>query len=358
MIFIICSLLCSIHIGFSQAIAELTPQLFKEEVLGNDNTYFVMFYITNCPACHQMVPELDKLAKAMRPIGIRVGKMNVEHYREFAQMYQTYQVPKCMLFRPNKTPIVYNQDRTLRTMRQFILNNQLGDKQISTLTKDERINKFFNTSAHIPRLLLLSGKSTVPPLFKQVCYKQRRGVLCGFVNARAETVTKVWDKVKELDEQDRGQGALRATWIGDERARMDDQNEKETEEQESEKDSHSDEISVEYPSLFLINFKGIKLEKELMRFPGKNTSADSKLNDENSVKLGRVASYDGKLNFAELNEAASWIAAVKPKDFVQTESHTNSDSKKDEKSKGKRKDGDHKKKDKKKKKTIANNEEL
>jgi thioredoxin-like negative regulator of GroEL len=49
----------------SSDVVELNSKIFKKDVLKGDNTYFVMFYTQRCGACHQMQPDLEKLATAM-----------------------------------------------------------------------------------------------------------------------------------------------------------------------------------------------------------------------------------------------------------------------------------------------------
>lgn len=148
-----------------------------------------------CPPCQEMAPAFEKLAKNMKAIGIKVGKINVEDNQDIARQYNIQQVPKLYLFRPNKEPEEYQGDRTERTMKTFILDLQLGEKQVTQLTKEERINKFFNESSRIPRVLLLSSRKDVAPVFKQICYHHRRGVVCGFVSELHDSINEVKEKL-------------------------------------------------------------------------------------------------------------------------------------------------------------------
>lgn len=154
--------------------------------------------MTRCPACHQMMPELEVLSDKMKSIGIKVGRVNIDYNQDLARMYSCYTLPKLMLFRPNKEPLEYQYYRTAKEMGKFVTSKLLGSKQVAVVSTDERFDKFFNESSKVPRLLLLSERSTPPPLLKNLCFKNRRGVICGFVSNKHLTIHKVQDKIEEL----------------------------------------------------------------------------------------------------------------------------------------------------------------
>ena len=176
-----------------------------------------------------MAPQFEKLAKNMKAIGIKVGKVNCDEQQDLARQFNIQQVPKMMLFRPNKEPIEYEGDRTEKSMKTFILDHQLGDKWVTPLTQAKHINKFFNESAKIPRVLLISSRKDVPPVFKQLCYHFRRGLMCGFSSELHDSLTDVKQKL---------------TIFGD-----------------------VDTENMEYPVVYVINPRG---DPRLIEYPGKH----------------------------------------------------------------------------------------
>ncbi|KAA6403706.1 MAG: putative actin, alpha skeletal muscle [Streblomastix strix] len=180
------------------SIIELDTSSFKNDVLGSDNTYFVMFHTTHCPACLQMMPEFKELASDMRSIGIRVGTVDLDRYPVFSRTYNAYSIPKLMLFRPNKEPLEYQSYRTAKEMGDFILDKQMGAKHIRVLGKPEKLDAFFNTSAKLPRVLLFSKKSTLPPMYKQICFMHRKEFACGFISKTHPTIPEIASKLVEL----------------------------------------------------------------------------------------------------------------------------------------------------------------
>jgi flagellar biosynthesis GTPase FlhF len=134
----------------------------------------------------------------MRAIGIKVGQLNIDNYPEYARTYNTEKIPTLLLFRPNKEPLLYNRDRTAKAMGNFITENQLGEKHVTLIEKSKHTKTFFNSSSRVPRVLVLSQRSYIPPVFKQICFKHRKGVVCGFVSEQHDTFDEVKEKLGAL----------------------------------------------------------------------------------------------------------------------------------------------------------------
>jgi hypothetical protein len=147
-----------------------------------------------------MMPAFEKLAKNMKAVGIKVGVLNLNDAREVASQYQVETVPKLYLFRPNKSPLEYTRERTAKAMEKFIIENQPGEKHITDLSDEDNVDPFFNSSSRVPRLLLFSSRTSIPPVFKQICYKHRKGLVCGFISETHENVRDVGAKVSEIGE--------------------------------------------------------------------------------------------------------------------------------------------------------------
>ena len=212
-------LLCLLFSQFFEAsyVIDLTTKSFKRNVLGTDDTYFIsfsfasfsfffyfllfsvlVFTMTNCPACHQMMPEFERLAEDLHKLGIKAGRANINQNPELANAYQCRMLPKLMLFRPNRDPIEYQSERSAEAMGKFTQQHQLGSKQVAVLNSDERMDKFFNESSKVPRLLMVSKRLKPSPLFKQLCYKNRRGIVCGFVSDQHLTIHRALEEINHL----------------------------------------------------------------------------------------------------------------------------------------------------------------
>ncbi|KAH7828022.1 uncharacterized protein MONOS_10559 [Monocercomonoides exilis] len=144
------------------------------------------------------MPAMEKLASNMRDIGIKVGAVDVGICPALAATYQTYTIPQFILFRPNKDPLLYTRDRTAKAMGKYILKHQVGKKQVALLEDNKSIDKFFNVTSKIPRILLLSSKPTVPPIFKEACFKQRKGLKCGFVGKNFNSLESVSERLNKI----------------------------------------------------------------------------------------------------------------------------------------------------------------
>ncbi|KAK2949657.1 hypothetical protein BLNAU_15408 [Blattamonas nauphoetae] len=182
----------------SSDVIEFTTTTFKESVLQTEDTYFVMLHTKKCPACHQALPAVEELATSMKRIGIKVGTILIDTYPEIGKLYKTNAVPKFLLFRPKMAPLECRSERSLIAMASFITLNQLGGKQISILNNDERVESFFNPTNSSSRMLLIAKKSTVNPVFKQICHKHKDTHACGFISYSHPTFELVESHLKEI----------------------------------------------------------------------------------------------------------------------------------------------------------------
>ena len=149
-----------------------------------------------------MLPILDKLATNMKGVGVYVGKVNIDKYQEFSRMFNIRAVPKMFLFVPHKAPIEYASERSPKAIGQFILSHQPGTAQITVLNTEDRLANFFNATRTAPRILLFSKKTTIPPLFKHLCYQHRKGIRCGFSSQSSSTLNNVFENLKSIGEFD------------------------------------------------------------------------------------------------------------------------------------------------------------
>lgn len=188
---------------YSSDVIELNTKTFNVRVLGGEETFFVMLYTSHCSACHSAMPELEKVASSLKPTGLSIGRVNLDKEPSIRKLYDCHAVPKFLLFRPKKSYIEYQSFRTARHIATFILEHQLGMKQIFALNKEDRISSVFNETGLLPRVVLFSHKASPPPVLKQLCFKHRKKIMCWFAtdnrgSGEKGIISKIRDKFNEV----------------------------------------------------------------------------------------------------------------------------------------------------------------
>ncbi|MBQ2917107.1 MAG: thioredoxin [Clostridia bacterium] len=79
----------------------LTNQNFDKEVIESNKTVLVDFWATWCGPCQMLSPILSEIAEQYGD-KIKVGKVNVDEYRELAVKYQISSIPALLLFKEGK----------------------------------------------------------------------------------------------------------------------------------------------------------------------------------------------------------------------------------------------------------------
>ncbi|KAK2947146.1 hypothetical protein BLNAU_17922 [Blattamonas nauphoetae] len=175
----------------------LTTQTFNKQVSGKDDTFFILFYTDDTPQLTELKEQMEKLAKNMKTIGIKVATVHLNENQELAQTYQITQVPHMLFFRPNKEPMKYATDWNAKSIEKWILENMLGTDKVTVLKKEEAVTKYFGETSKYPRVLVFSKKKTPPPMFKQLCYKHRKGINCGFVSGGFNTLPEIGEHISK-----------------------------------------------------------------------------------------------------------------------------------------------------------------
>lgn len=81
-------------------IVQLTPDTFQTEVLECDKPVLVTFYAAWDQPCRMQQPALDSLAD--KHPEIRVCKLDVEEYPDFAQQFGIMVIPTTIAFKNGK----------------------------------------------------------------------------------------------------------------------------------------------------------------------------------------------------------------------------------------------------------------
>ena len=79
------------------AIAHITNQNFKEEVLQSDRPVLVDFWAPWCGPCRMLAPVLEELDGDLAG-KVKVAKVNVDEEMELAAQFQVASIPTLILF--------------------------------------------------------------------------------------------------------------------------------------------------------------------------------------------------------------------------------------------------------------------
>ena len=80
------------------AIAHITTQNFKEEVLQSELPVLVDFWAPWCGPCRMLAPVLEELETDLAG-KVKVAKVNVDEEMELAAQFQVASIPTLILFR-------------------------------------------------------------------------------------------------------------------------------------------------------------------------------------------------------------------------------------------------------------------
>lgn len=130
----------------SDNVVELTSSNFSE-LLKDDAIWVVDFYTASCKKCKLLIPEFQKLAKALKGF-VKVGTVNVTEYRQLAHQNDVRSVPKIKIFSVNKlSPFEYSGDLDALEIAEEVLY-EIKKKVMLAIVKGERRRRLAGSSKH------------------------------------------------------------------------------------------------------------------------------------------------------------------------------------------------------------------
>lgn len=165
-------------------IVELTSNNFEKLVIQNEEIWIVEFFAPWCGHCQNLVPEIIKLASALKGI-IKVGALNADKYKELARKYGIKGLPTIFIFGSNKyQPMDYDGIRTATKIAEKALqiakekaNKLLIESQTTVNTNENIKEKLYEEAINIielndvnfDKLVLKSDESWLINFFAPWC---------------------------------------------------------------------------------------------------------------------------------------------------------------------------------------------
>jgi len=118
-------------------VYKLVYKSFNKEVLDNDLNVFVKFYSPHCPHCIRLKPIYEELARKLQNNKyLRIADFNFKA-NDF-DLFEIRSLPTLVMFKAGdkNNSIVYDRDRTVESMMNFI-NSNLGNSEEIIKKKEE-----------------------------------------------------------------------------------------------------------------------------------------------------------------------------------------------------------------------------
>ena len=124
------------------AVYKLVNKSFKKEVLDNDLNVFVKFYSPNCPHCVKLQPTFIELAEKLKYNKyLRIAEYNLKD-NDF-DWFSIRGYPTLIMFKAGEKDkhIIYNGNRTVEDMMNFVISNLGNSEEIIKKKKAEEKRK-------------------------------------------------------------------------------------------------------------------------------------------------------------------------------------------------------------------------
>ncbi|KAJ1558648.1 protein disulfide isomerase (PDI) protein [Nowakowskiella sp. JEL0078] len=148
------------------AVIEITPANFKEEVLDIDSIVLAEFYAPWCGHCKNMAPEYKKAAERLKGI-VKVVAIDCDQHKDLCGRYQVKGFPTIKLFGVNKklSPQDYQGERNSAAFVDYAID-KLPSNLVTKFNGIEKMNEFIEKNEEKPTVILVHSKSVIPPLYK------------------------------------------------------------------------------------------------------------------------------------------------------------------------------------------------
>lgn len=122
-LFNLCFLVIAFVVAFANAKVEVLNKKNFDKIIGKDKHVLVKFYAPWCGHCKRLAPIYEELSTYYEKESdkIIIAELNADEEKNIAKKYDIKGFPTIKLFTANtKTPIDYNDDRTVEAFSNFI----------------------------------------------------------------------------------------------------------------------------------------------------------------------------------------------------------------------------------------------
>ena len=123
-------------------VYKIVNKSFKKEVMENDLNVFVKFYSPNCPHCIRLEPDYKELAEKLKYNKyIRIAEYNLKD-NDFDE-FRIRGYPTLVMFKAGEKDkhIIYNGNRTVEDMMNFVISNLGNSEEIIKKKEEEKKKK-------------------------------------------------------------------------------------------------------------------------------------------------------------------------------------------------------------------------
>ena len=123
-------------------VYKIVNKSFKKEVMENDLNVFVKFYSPNCPHCIRLEPTYKELAEKLKYNKyIRIAEYNLKD-NDFDE-FKIRGYPTLVMFKAGEKDkhIIYNGNRTVEDMMNFVISNLGNSEEIIKKKEEEKKKK-------------------------------------------------------------------------------------------------------------------------------------------------------------------------------------------------------------------------
>ncbi|KAJ3149461.1 hypothetical protein HDU89_003825 [Geranomyces variabilis] len=177
-------------------VVQITPKNFKSEVLDTEHAVIAEFFAPWCGHCKNLAPEYKKAAEKLKGLAKVVAvDCDNDQNKPICGQYDVKGFPTIKVFRGGVKglPQDYNGPRTAKGLVEAAVAAITGNvAQIGGSGKRAVAYEDFLEKTELPRAILVSQKSSTPPLLKALSVEYRDRIYFGELRAsEKDTISKL-----------------------------------------------------------------------------------------------------------------------------------------------------------------------
>ncbi|KAJ3417073.1 protein disulfide isomerase (PDI) protein [Chytridiales sp. JEL 0842] len=170
------------------AVIEANPKNFKSLVTASNHAVMVEFYAPWCGHCKNLAPEYKKAAEKLKGLA-KVVAVDCDVHKELCGQFGIQGFPTIKFFGRDKVPQDYQGPRTAKGIVDYVIPKLPSFVQaIGTGSKAKKLDEFLSSEPELSKVVLISKKSTTPPLYKGLSSEYKGRLVLGEAKSTDKTV--------------------------------------------------------------------------------------------------------------------------------------------------------------------------